>query len=160
MAKDEDNQGSHGWDAALSAPWSLWHWQLWGAHARTSGSLFFYFFPHIICLSILCLDLSPLVGGSPSYILYVRDSVDFARCISLKGRCWFIMIVTLFTNILMNLACCTLCHYLLADPTLMDHTSISVDQVLSLLELYLACLSVVSVTNKSLTWLYRHMCHL
>jgi len=99
--------------------------------------------------------LSPLVGNTPSH---VKNSTKFAEFISQQsvapGEILLSFdVVSLFTNVQVELACRVAEERLSTDETLGDLTSLSSDQILSLLqfclnETYLAYQD--STTNRPL----------
>lgn len=93
----------------------------------------------LILRPITCLNF--LVGGTPShvrnsleFVCFVRDQHLFVGEILISYH-----VVSLFTNVPVDLACRVARDRLLSDPTLEDRMSLSLDQVTSLLEF---CLGV------------------
>ena len=84
--------------------------------------------------------LSPLVGSSSSHVRNSEDFARFARDLHLRDDDLLVSydVVLLFTNVPVELACRVARERLQLDLDLADRTSLTVDEVISLLEF---CLS-------------------
>ena len=83
--------------------------------------------------------LSPLVGTSSSAVRNSRDFVDFISTQTIEDDECLVSfdVISLFTNVPIGLAVSVARQSLEADETLYDQTSLSVENIISLLELCL-----------------------